>query len=776
MPTLENDTPLDEKQPLNPAISPESENCQPEIGLPVLSSTPQKPHLSPGGQKTSSAGQKPCSSVNTSSSGVITFSSNVPTSSSSGQTPSSGCQTSPSSGQTSSAGQTSLSSGLSRGHSRPLPSSPVTQNDSCNTESPNRSNCNCNCENVAARLQQLEHIVNGLMRAQPLTPKTPRGIPSKLTASAQKHEHVKKLEKSEHLFQRLIDDFRKFRLGSQTRKKDKDNARQAASHVLRFCLYMATELPSKTISMDLRFLLQMDKLRTYPVYLAQKGYVPTTVRNMLTNITQFIKHVKCSFQTASKVKSTDLDKIIYELKTLQGNVHKHVVVHRQKVVKKKTEVLPADGSFGKEHCELMGYLMGYLCILTGHRAIVLTNMTRDQVTSADCWAGGKKYRILVGDHKTMSSFGQAAVCLNKTEFQWVKKVAFGHCCLRGSVTFGQIRSSVSTQAKNHLTERERKDVANAMCHDPSTAERYYVALPDKKMAYQTRKIRMKALKEAFMKSSKDSDNTDEKSEDTLETTSDDGEVIYDDAPDSSSSLSSGEKSRLKRRKKRPHGFSKPDSESSDDESPEDEPRHKSKKKLDFSKSKKPSVHSAFSPYKCFVLVDRMSKSIEKEYTFKGKAKYRKLAKGMEESLETPVGEAVQKGETLQTPDEETPLPPGGGGEDIPETAIEEGAGNLGILEIVLEEGGGENLETLVEDTPLPPVGREEEILETLVEDMPAGEMVETPVEEAVGVGEILETLVEEGGGEEIIAETPVEDMPETQVINSCPVEDSGNPI
>ncbi|KAM7412330.1 hypothetical protein PAMA_022012 [Pampus argenteus] len=291
MPTLENDTPLDETQRLNPAMSPESENCQPEIGLPVLSSTPQKPHLSPGVQKTSSAGQTPCSSV----------------------------PISPSSGQTSSAGQTSPSSGL--GHSRPLPSSPFTQNDSCNTESPlpNRGNCNCNCncncENVAARLQQLEHTIS--------------------------------------------------------------------------------------------------------------SYVPTTVRNMLINITLFIKPVKCSFQAVSKLKSTELDKIIYELKTLQSNVHKHVVVHQQKVLKKKTEFLPANGSFSMGHGELMGYLMGYLC------PIVLTNMTRDQVTSADCWAGGKKYRILVGDHKTMSSFGQAAVCLNKTEFQWVKKAAFGHCCLRG---------------------------------------------------------------------------------------------------------------------------------------------------------------------------------------------------------------------------------------------------------------------------------------------------------------------------------------------------------
>lgn len=56
----------------------------------------------------------------------------------------------------------------------------------------------------------------------------------------------------------------------------------------------------------------------------------------MTNITMFIRHVKCSFLVVSKVKSTEFDKILYELKMLQANVHKHVVVHRQKVVKKKT--------------------------------------------------------------------------------------------------------------------------------------------------------------------------------------------------------------------------------------------------------------------------------------------------------------------------------------------------------------------------------------------------------------------------------------------------------
>ncbi|KAI3357061.1 hypothetical protein L3Q82_015444, partial [Scortum barcoo] len=129
----------------------------------------------------------------------------------------------------------------------------------------------------------------------------------------------------------------------------------------------------------------------WPLYLAQKGYVPTTVRNMMTNTILFIKHMQCSFQAVSKLRVSDFNKLLYELKMLQSNVHKHVVVHWQKVKKKKSALLPADGTFGKEHCQLMGYLS----ILTGHRAIVFTSMTRNQVNFADCWGGGKKYRILV---------------------------------------------------------------------------------------------------------------------------------------------------------------------------------------------------------------------------------------------------------------------------------------------------------------------------------------------------------------------------------------------
>lgn len=83
-----------------------------------------------------------------------------------------------------------------------------------------------------------------------------------------------------------------------------------------------------------------------------------------------------------------------------------------------------------------------------------------------------------------------------------------------------------SQAKKHLTEKERAAVAKSMCHDPGTAERFYVSLPDKTQSFATRKLRMKARKSAI----KAAEKTDEESSSDTDT-----EVRYDDRPVSSSS-------------------------------------------------------------------------------------------------------------------------------------------------------------------------------------------------------------------------------------------------
>lgn len=72
-----------------------------------------------------------------------------------------------------------------------------------------------------------------------------------------------------------------------------------------------------------------------------------------------------------------------------------------------------------------------------------------------------------------------------------------------------------------------------MCHDPSTAERFHVALPDKVTGHESRRLRLKALKMAVAKPS-------EKDE----------EPIYDDHG-SVSSLSSEELRIMHQKRKRP---------------------------------------------------------------------------------------------------------------------------------------------------------------------------------------------------------------------------------
>ncbi|KAF1385157.1 hypothetical protein PFLUV_G00127760 [Perca fluviatilis] len=220
--------------------------------------------------------------------------------------------------------------------STPLPGSPISSTIQVSTV----SNCQ-GCNQLSFRVLQLENL---LMAAQ-----TPIRRPSKLPLSAQKGEHVSKATKGENLFERILKDFQKFRLGSRSGKKDTENARQSASHGLRFCLYKASGLPPNAITEDLRFLTQIYKLQAFTAYLSNKGYAPTTIKNMLNNVILFLPHVENSFQKATD-SGTD---------------------------RKRT--LP----WGEDHSILMGYIMGYLGMLSGHRSVAIPNMTKKQVINRE---------------------------------------------------------------------------------------------------------------------------------------------------------------------------------------------------------------------------------------------------------------------------------------------------------------------------------------------------------------------------------------------------------
>ena len=50
--------------------------------------------------------------------------------------------------------------------------------------------------------------------------------------------------------------------------------------------------------------------------MVQKGYVPSTMKNMMTNMIMFFKHIEISFLGQSKLEQNELQNILY---TLKGN-------------------------------------------------------------------------------------------------------------------------------------------------------------------------------------------------------------------------------------------------------------------------------------------------------------------------------------------------------------------------------------------------------------------------------------------------------------------------
>ncbi|KAI3363993.1 hypothetical protein L3Q82_001604 [Scortum barcoo] len=99
---------------------------------------------------------------------------------------------------------------------------------------------------------------------------------------------------------------------------------------------MAEGLPETSTSADLRFLVHMDKLRRYPTFLKEKGYMPTTIKNMMINVTQLYKHIDHSFQQCSRLTGADINRVVYEVKRLKAEVYRDVVVHHQKVRRRKS--------------------------------------------------------------------------------------------------------------------------------------------------------------------------------------------------------------------------------------------------------------------------------------------------------------------------------------------------------------------------------------------------------------------------------------------------------
>lgn len=77
-------------------------------------------------------------------------------------------------------------------------------------------------------------------------------------------------------------------------------------------------------------------IHRFPNYLKNKGYMPTTIRNMMLNVVSLYKHVRNVFLEESRLKVEDIDRVLYELTRLQAENRRDVVIQQQRVKRQKT--------------------------------------------------------------------------------------------------------------------------------------------------------------------------------------------------------------------------------------------------------------------------------------------------------------------------------------------------------------------------------------------------------------------------------------------------------
>ncbi|XP_026016740.1 uncharacterized protein LOC113029683 [Astatotilapia calliptera] len=195
-----------------------------------------------------------------------------------------------------------------------------------------------------------------------------------------------------------------------------------------------------------------------------------------------------------------------------------------------------------------GLLAGFVICTTGHRRGVISNMTVEEVGTAEADGDGRRI-IRVKEHKTKETFGHALVPLTKDEYIWFHRFvnhrhrylgvssqlifantnggpyakmltsfqdAWRKFGIPGKPTFSMIRSSISTFSGRFLGTQSKVQVHRMMCHSDATAARPYEADLNFDEAFKCRNNAAKAL--AVNNRTRDSEEstTSEDNEDVLQ--------------------------------------------------------------------------------------------------------------------------------------------------------------------------------------------------------------------------------------------------------------------
>ncbi|XP_052371744.1 uncharacterized protein LOC127928571 [Oncorhynchus keta] len=344
----------------------------------------------------------------------------------------------------------------------------------------------------------------------------------------------------------FIEGFRKTCEGPNPNYKLSENCASKVKRVTQFLNYMAK---NETYQSSLIFLTDHDKIRKWVQFL-QKNKAITTVNHYTLTIGAFLKYSEETPPPGCRLTVNQWRGINRLMKGISKSMRRPVSLHQVKVkdnkegkvVSKKSllecqslakakipQVLKTleETRTQRNQYRFYGYLCAYFTSIYGHRPGLYKNMLVKEVEEAKCDQSGM-YLINVGEHKTNREYGMVQMSLTKEEYSWFSDfLKFKHCLLGGKKaqhfffnstntqmknlpanlrevwkemglpecpSFTDLRTSIVTHVKNMLPKVDRERVANFMCHNIQTADKYYAMNLNPTQANETRALFEAALK------------------------------------------------------------------------------------------------------------------------------------------------------------------------------------------------------------------------------------------------------------------------------------------
>ncbi|XP_073803601.1 uncharacterized protein isoform X5 [Danio rerio] len=347
----------------------------------------------------------------------------------------------------------------------------------------------------------------------------------------------------------LLGEFEGYQLGSEPTVRLRNNVTSKLGRIKAFLGYMArgTAEPGNFL-----FLNQPARIRAWAALLGQTRMAEPTRQHYLKNVAQFLDYLSETPPAACQLSSTALVLIRREVRALIRGIRRRVVVHEVRTKQAKESRLIPKASLVRCHrtagrkipalldslesnpstrqqWRFYGFLTGYLTSISGHRCGVFQNLTIQEVEEASRSPDESAYVINITTHKTNRAFGAAQLSLNREEYSWFRRFlalraglpggskatyffftsraspcrtlnkyfqsAWLSMGLPGKPTFTDVRTAIATHAKNAHSSEDRHKVAQFMCHDTSTSDKFYALHLGPLQARERRRLFERALVE-----------------------------------------------------------------------------------------------------------------------------------------------------------------------------------------------------------------------------------------------------------------------------------------